>query len=273
MQTRLDAWLAENNMAKSREKAKELIKNNCIKVNGETVSKPSFSVSDDDKVEVVSVLHDYVGRGGLKLEKAVRVFNLDISDLVCVDLGASTGGFTDCLLKNGAAKVFAVDVGHGQLDEKLLSNPKVVNLEGVNVKAFSTDYTGGKVDFLTADLSFISIKSALPTVKSVLKESGKAVILIKPQFEVGKKNIGKGGIVKDKSAHVSMFTELIPFIEVSGFTICGLECSVIKGGDGNIEYIAFLENNNCTNSFITKINIKKFVADSFEQMNNKGESL
>lgn len=261
---RLDAMLVQKNLVKSRERAKEIIKQGGVKVNGNTVSKPAFVVCETDDVEVCVQQLKYVSRGGLKLEKAVELYKISLKDKVCVDLGASTGGFTDCMLKNGAKKVFAVDVGHNQLDKTLMENPKVVNLEGINVKEFSSEFTQGQVDFVTADLSFISVKKSLPVIKNLLKIKSCAVILIKPQFEVGKSKIGKGGIVKDKSAHIEMLTSLIPFIEECGFNIKGLTCSSIKGGDGNIEYLAFLENSSCDASYLCGFDVKKFVFECFE---------
>lgn len=266
MQWRLDAVLVENGLVKSRERAKEIIKKNGVTVNRKIVSKPSFSVSECDDIKVIIETLRYVSRGGLKLEKAIQVFDLDFSESVCVDLGASTGGFVDCMLQNGAKKVYAVDVGHDQLDKSLLDNPKVLNLEGVNVKSFSTEYTKEKVDFVTADLSFISIKSSLGVIRELLKDNALAVILIKPQFEVGKSKIGKGGIVKDKSAHIELLTELLPFIEENKMSVEGLTVSSIKGGDGNIEYLALLKNKVSDKSFLATFDVKKFVNDSFMAM-------
>ncbi len=266
MEHRLDVMLVEKGLVKSRERAKELIKANGINVNGKTANKPSLIVSDDDLLEVVVEQLRYVSRGGLKLEKALDFFEIDVNGLTCVDLGASTGGFTDCLIQNGAKKVYAVDVGHDQLDKSLLDRNDVVNIEGVNVKEFSTEYIGEKVDIVTADLSFISIKNAIPVIKNLLKENALAVILVKPQFEVGKKNIGKGGIVKDKSAHIEMFGSLLPHIESHDMTILNITCSSIKGGDGNIEYLALLKNETPITSFIASFDVKEFVNNSFEIM-------
>lgn len=263
---RLDAVLVENGLVKSRERAKEIIKKNGVTVNGKIVSKASFSVSECDDIKVIIEQLKYVSRGGLKLEKAIQTFEIDFNESVCVDLGASTGGFVDCMLQNGAKKVYAVDVGHDQFDKSLLENPKVVNFEGVNVKEFSTDFTKEKVDFVTADLSFISIKNSLCVIKELLKENAFAIILIKPQFEVGKSKIGKGGIVKDRSAHIEMLTNLLPYIEQNQMTIKGLTVSAIKGGDGNIEYLALVENTFPKQAFLSSFDVKKFVNESFEAM-------
>ena len=266
MGCRLDVFLVEKGLVKSRERAKELIKKDGVNVNGKHVNKPSFEVSEDDRIDITIQQLRYVSRGGLKLEKAIETFDLDVKNCVCVDLGASTGGFTDCLLQNGAKKVYAVDVGHDQLDESLCKRNDVVNIEGVNVKEFSPEYIGEKVDIVTADLSFISIKKALPVIKSLLKDNAYAVVLVKPQFEVGKKNIGKGGIVKDKSAHIEMFAELIPYIENNDIKILNIICSGIKGGDGNIEYLALLKNQTPDSSLLATFDVKKLVNDSFDSM-------
>ena len=266
MEQRLDVMLVEKGLVRSRERAKELIKSNGITVNGKIANKPSLMVKDDDLLEVVVEQLKYVSRGGLKLEKALNTFEIDVNGFICVDLGASTGGFTDCLLRNGARKVYAVDVGHDQLDKSLLNRSDVINIEGVNVKEFSIEYIGEKVDIVTADLSFISIKKAVPVIKNLLKENAIAVILIKPQFEVGKKNIGKGGIVKDKSAHIEMFGDVLSYIENENITILNITCSSIKGGDGNIEYLAYIKNHRLEVSFLSKFDVKKFVNNSFEIM-------
>ncbi|MBE6837273.1 MAG: TlyA family RNA methyltransferase [Ruminococcus sp.] len=266
MDFRLDVLLVEKGLVKSRERAKELIKNNGVTVDGKVVNKPSVVVSSDSTVEIIVEQLKYVSRGGLKLETALRTFDVDVKNCVCVDMGASTGGFTDCLLQNGAKKVYAVDVGHDQLDKSLCKRDDVVNIEGVNVKEFSPEYIGEKVDVVTADLSFISIRKALPVIKSLLKNNAFGIVLIKPQFEVGRNNIGKGGIVKDKSAHIDMLTDIIPFVEKENMRILNIICSGIKGGDGNIEYLALIKNESPTKSFLANFDVKKLVNDSFDSM-------
>lgn len=267
MTERLDSFLVKNGMTKSRERSKELIKNNGVKVNNITINKPSYQVDETDKIDIVLKQIDYVGRGGLKLERAIVDFEISLDNKICVDLGASTGGFTHCMLKFGAKQVFAVDVGHGQLDTSLVENSKVVNLEGINVKDFGIKYTSKTVDFISADLSFISIRSALPIIEQILKKNELAVILIKPQFEVGKSHIGKGGIVKDKKAHILMLTEILSFIENLNMTIRNLICSPITGGDGNIEYLCCIKNiSNENNSYLSKNNLKTFVDNTFIEM-------
>lgn len=239
---RLDIFMAEKGVARSREHAKELIKAGCVLVDGKQITKPSFGVGEECEITISGEICPYVGRGGLKLEKAIEAFSLELGGMVCVDLGASTGGFTDCMLKHGAAKVYAVDVGHGQLDKSLVGDPAVINLEGINVKNVTCELIGEKADLVTADLSFISVRNSLPAIRSLMKPDGCAVILIKPQFEVGRQNIGKGGIVKDPAVHKRMLSELLPFIDSCGLSVENVTFSPIKGGDGNIEYLALLRN-------------------------------
>ncbi|MCD7823828.1 MAG: TlyA family RNA methyltransferase [Oscillospiraceae bacterium] len=240
---RLDYYLTSNGYFSSRERAKDAIKKGEITVNGEVCSKPALEVSDSDKIDFLGTQLRYVGRGGLKLEAAIKAFKITFDRLICADLGASTGGFTDCMLQNGAAKVFSIDVGHGQLADKLLTDKRVINTEGVNVKDVTIDTTGEPVDFVTADLSFISVKFAITAAAKILKEDGKAVFLIKPQFEAGRDAIGKGGIVKDKPAHIRVLMDIYSFLSSGGFGIIGIIPSPIKGGDGNIEYLAYCMRN------------------------------
>lgn len=245
---RLDVEIVERGLAKSRERAKEYIQKGSVLVNGKTVTKPSFAVNCDDDVKVIGETLKYVGRGGLKMEAAVNTFELNLNGMTCVDLGASTGGFTDCMLKNGAVKVYAIDVGHGQLDDKLVCDERVVNLEGINVKDVTSETVGEKIDLVTADLSFISCRYAFDAASRLLEDGGIAVVLIKPQFEAGRSNIAKGGIVKDKKAHVSVLADVCEYIGVCGFSIINLIPSPIHGGDGNIEYlVCTVKRNSFTN--------------------------
>lgn len=241
---RIDAELVKRGLATSRERAKEYIHKGYVFVNGNIVNKPSVIVSDYDEINLVGDKLKYVGRGGLKMEAAVNEFSLDLSDKTCVDLGASTGGFTDCMLQNGAKKVYAIDVGHGQLAKKLIEDPRVINIEGMNVKDISIGMISDYVDLVTADLSFISCKYAIDAAKTLLSENGIAVILIKPQFEAGRSNISKGGIVKDKNVHISVLKDICTYADSCGFHIKKLIPSPIKGGDGNIEYLAHLVKQN-----------------------------
>lgn len=236
---RLDVEMTFRNVVKSRNLAQGLIKDGLIFVNGQRINKPSFNVNENDIIEIRGELPKYVGRGGLKLEKAVEVFKIVLTDCVCIDVGASTGGFTDCMLQNGAKIVYAVDVGKDQLDEKLKNNKRVISLEDTDVRA-AREKIPEKADFISVDVSFISLKLVLGTIKSLLKKGGKAVALIKPQFEVGKNGIGKGGIVKNPLLREKAVKEIKQFSEELGFHCEGLTESPIKGGNGNTEYLIYL---------------------------------
>lgn len=238
---RLDRIIAEKSLSPSREQAKKLIEQGLVTVNGKTVTKPSYEAKEDDDIQVTGELCRYVGRGGLKLEGALKAFGVDVSGLVCADIGASTGGFTDCMLQNGASLVYAVDVGHGQLDKKLLDDPRVINIEGVNARYIEPGLFEKKPALMTCDLSFISLRLVVDKLIPCLDEGGRIITLIKPQFEAGKSAIGKNGIVKDKKAHIRLLDELSAYFFGIGLIIKNITHSPIKGGDGNIEYIALLE--------------------------------
>lgn len=234
---RIDEYMAKNALAQSRERAKSLILNGNISVNGNTVSKPSYQVSGSENIKITGEQLRYAGRGGLKLEKAVDVFGIDLKGKICADLGASTGGFTDCMLQNGAERVYAVDVGHGQLSLKLSEDSRVISMEGFNVRELAPDDLGGKVDFAGCDLSFISLKLVIPNIAGILKSSGEAVLLIKPQFECGRENLGKSGIVRSPKIHIRVIEEVISALQLSGLTADMLDFSPVCGGSGNIEYL------------------------------------
>lgn len=241
---RLDVYLAENGLVKSRAAAKELIVSGRVKADGKTVLKPSFDVVGDCLVKIMGGQLRYVGRGGLKLEKALDVFRIDLSERVCIDIGASTGGFTDCMLQNGAAYVYAVDVGHGQLDGKLIDDKRVLNMEKTNILELSAEDFPKEPSFISADVSFVSLKRILPKIKELLPESGEAAVLVKPQFEAGRPNVGKGGIVKDRKVHAAVLADIASFCFSVGLEILGLTHSPVTGGsgaDGNIEYLAYLK--------------------------------
>lgn len=242
--TRLDSELVRRSLAQSRERAKEYILGGLVEVNGRAAQKPSEAVSEEDKIAVVGETLKYVGRGGLKLERAISAFGLDLRGLVCLDIGASTGGFTDCMLQSGAKKVYAVDVGHDQLAEKLRADGRVVSLEGVNVKDISPEMFGEPIDFVCADLSFISSRFAAEAAKRVLDIGKSAVLLIKPQFEAGKKNLSKGGIVKSPKVRIEVLKSLCGYYSSIGFEVKDIIPSPIKGGDGNIEFLACLVKQN-----------------------------
>ena len=233
---RLDVYLTENKLCKSRAAAQELISDGGVLVNGKPALKNSQDVTEADEITVnEEKLPKYVGRGGLKLERALERWGIDLSGAVCVDIGASTGGFTDCMLQNGAAKVFAVDVGRDQLDEKLRSDSRVVSLEQTDIRDFMLPET--PADFIGTDVSFISLKLVLPHVYRLLKSGGTAVALIKPQFEAGRENLNKNGIVRSESARQKCVKDIEEFATRCGFKHIGTEQSPIKGGDGNIEFL------------------------------------
>ncbi len=245
---RLDKEVFRRGLAGSRERSAVLIKSGNISVNGKVCIKPSFSVSESDIIEISGEDLKYVGRGGLKLEKALSEFNIDLKNSVCIDIGASTGGFTDCMLQNGALKIYAVDVGHGQLAESLRDNYKVINLENTDIRNLTVLDFERPADFISIDVSFISLKQVLPKASEFLSEGGIISALIKPQFEAGKSSIGKNGIVKDSKVHIRVLKEIEEFSRNINLYSEKYTFSPISGGSGNIEYLVKLtkhQNNNC----------------------------
>ena len=242
MAERLDKYLVGCGLAKSRERAKALISEGKVFVNGIAADKPSMIITPEDSVTAGDDLR-YVGRGALKLIKALDLFEIDLSGLVCADLGASTGGFTQVMLERGAAKVYAVDVGHGQLDASLAADSRVISLEGVNVRDLTAEQIPERLPFISADLSFISLRNVIGDIERLLSDNGRAVVLIKPQFEAGREAIGKNGIVRDPKDHIRVLDELSAAFQLSGLYISGLTFSPVKGGSGNIEYLALLGRN------------------------------
>lgn len=242
---RIDAEIVARGIARSRERAKEMIKSGCVTVNGKPVKKASFEVGTGDIIES-SEQEIYVGRGALKIQKATEFFGLDFSGKVCLDIGASTGGFTDFMLKNGAEKVFAVDVGHGQLAPSLRADSRVINMENTDIRKVTPEMLGCEIDFISTDVSFISLKIILPEISRILKDGAEAVVLIKPQFEAGRKFIGKHGIVRDKKAHERVLSEIDSAIYGNGLTALDYTFSPVKGGSGNIEYLAHIRKNTGT---------------------------
>lgn len=237
---RLDVFLSGNGLVRSRERGKQLIREGKVTVDGKICTKPSAEISGGEKVKVTED-NGYVGRGLIKLETAFEAFGLDVRDKVCADIGASTGGFTQCLLNHGAKKVYAVDVGHGQLDDRLLIDSRVRNMEGVNARYLHPDSFEERPDLISVDVSFISLRLLMPALCSCLNEGGEMAVLIKPQFEAGKAALNKNGIVKDPKDHVRVLKELTECFTACGLSVCGAVPSSIKGGDGNIEYIAWLK--------------------------------
>ena len=238
---RLDLAVFEQGHTESREKAKALIMAGSVYVNGQKELKAGRAVSDEDVIEVRGGKLPYVSRGGLKLEKAMQEWGLRLEGKTCMDIGASTGGFTDCMLQNGAVKVYAIDVGYGQLAWKLRTDERVVNLERTNFRYVTEEEVPEPIDFASVDVSFISLKLILPVLRERLKDAGQAVCLIKPQFEAGKENVGKKGVVRDKNIHADVIETITEFALENGFSLLGLTFSPIKGPEGNIEYLMFIE--------------------------------
>ena len=242
MKKRLDIALVDLNEVESREKAKALIMAGQVYVNNQKADKAGFEVADDDKIEVRGEKLKYVSRGGLKLEKAMTSFDLRLDGFTCCDFGASTGGFTDCMLQNGAVKVYSVDVGYGQLAWKLRTDERVINMERTNIRYITEEQIGSKtIDFISVDVSFISLKLILPVVYRCLKESGECVCLVKPQFEAGRDKIGKKGVVRDVAVHREVVRNTVNTAMELGFATAGLDFSPIRGPEGNIEYLLHLK--------------------------------
>lgn len=239
--TRLDVAVFEGGYAPSREKAKAIIMAGQVYVNNQKVDKAGFELKEGDKLEVRGKTLKYVSRGGLKLEKAMQVFPITLADKTCMDVGASTGGFTDCMLQNGAKRVYSVDVGYGQLAWSLRSDPRVVTLERTNVRYLSHDVIPEELDLATMDLSFISLKLVLPAVRGLLKPKGQVLCLIKPQFEAGRDKVGKKGVVREAATHLEVVERVIGMAIENGFSVLGLEFSPVKGPEGNIEYLLYVE--------------------------------
>ena len=236
---RLDVLLAERGLAESRERAKAIIMSGSVYIDGVRADKPGLLVGADVSPEVRGGL-EYVSRGGLKLEKALDVFGVSTGGKICIDCGASTGGFTDCLLKNGAALVYAVDVGYGQLAWKIRNDPRVVVMERVNIRYLTNDMLEKRPELAVVDVSFISLGLVLPVLRSLLTEDGIAICLIKPQFEAGRENVGKKGVVRDAEVHVAVLDAFVGNAKKSGFCVKGLSYSPIRGPEGNIEFFGFL---------------------------------
>ena len=238
---RLDQLVFDLGLAESRERAKTTVMSGLVFVNGQRADKPGMQVSPDVNVEVKGTALPYVSRGGLKLEKALKVFPIAVNGKVCIDCGASTGGFTDVLLKNGAAKVYSVDVGYGQLAWSLRNDERVVNMERTNIRYISSEQIPEPLDICVMDLSFISVKLVLPAVCALLKDDAQLVCLIKPQFEAGREEVGKKGVVRDKAVHLSVIESVLSFAPTVGMTVMGLDFSPIKGPEGNREYLCYMK--------------------------------
>ena len=241
MKKRLDVLLVERRLADSREKAKAVIMTGNVFVNGQREDKAGTTFDEEKaQIEIKGHTMKYVSRGGYKLEKAIDVFGVDVRDKVCMDIGSSTGGFTDCMLQNGAVKVFAVDVGRGQLDWKLRQDERVISMEKTNIRYVKPEDIGEPVAFASVDVSFISLGLVLPAARELLTSNGRMVCLIKPQFEAGREKVGKKGVVRDKAVHLEVIEKVMAHAIGLHFELLNLEFSPIKGPEGNIEYLMWL---------------------------------
>ncbi|MGB4439327.1 MAG: TlyA family RNA methyltransferase [Sedimentibacter sp.] len=259
---RLDVYVHTKGFADSRERAKQLIMNSCVYVNDKIKTKPSFKVTDVDDIKVNNDLC-YVSRGASKLEKAILFFHINIENMVAIDIGASTGGFTDYLIKHGAKKVYAVDVGHGQLHDTLKNNNRVINIENTNFRYVDTSVFTNVIDIITADVSFISLKFILPKIVEISHQDTNIVVLVKPQFEAGKNNVGKNGIVKDKGIHFAVLNNFNEYCHENSLFIENITYSPVKGGDGNIEYLAHLRKQIKDENVL---NFKDLIKDAFDKL-------
>ena len=241
MKKRLDVLVFEKGFADSRERAKAIIMSGNVYVNNQKADKPGTQYDEDAPLEVRSSGLKYVSRGGLKLEKAMSCFNLNLEGATSLDIGASTGGFTDCMLQNGAKKVYSVDVGYGQLAWKLRTDERVVNMERTNFRNVTKAEIPEDIDFFSVDVSFISLKIILPVARNLLSKDGRGVCLIKPQFEAGREKVGKKGVVRDKKVHAEVIETIVNFALDNGFDVLGLDFSPVKGPEGNIEYLMYVK--------------------------------
>ena len=264
MKERLDVMLVNRGLASSREKAKAIIMSGIVFVDGQREDKAGSTFDEKVAIEVKGPTLKYVSRGGLKLEKAMKHFDVTLEGKVCMDVGASTGGFTDCMLQNGAVKVYAVDVGHGQLDWKLRNDERVVCMEKTNIRYVTSEQIEEPPAFASIDVSFISLTKVLGVVKELLTEKGEIVCLIKPQFEAGREKVGKKGVVRDKNVHVEVIHMVMEYAASIGFVLCNLEFSPIKGPDGNIEYLLHLSKDTTRKS--AEINVENIVNASHGEL-------
>lgn len=271
MKERLDVLLLNRQLAPSREKAKAIIMSGNVLVDGEREDKAGSMFQDTVTITIKGNAIPYVSRGGLKLEKAMQHFDLELKDLVCMDVGSSTGGFTDCMLQNGARKVFAIDVGHGQLEWKLRQDERVVCMERTNIRYVTPDDLKESADFSSIDVSFISLTKVLLPVYNLLKPQGEVVCLIKPQFEAGREKVGKKGVVRDAAVHEEVIIAVGAYAKSIDFGILHLEFSPIKGPEGNIEYLMHLKKSNQDVSAEIELlsEAKKVVADSHSKLEQR----
>lgn len=263
---RLDILLVEKGICESREKAKTNIMAGLIFVDGQRVDKAGEKVKVDADIVFKGEKLKYVSRGGLKLEKAMNTFGINLADKVCMDIGASTGGFTDCMLQNDASKVFAVDVGYGQFAWKLRTDERVVCMEKTNIRYVTPQDIGVALDFASIDVSFISLRTIMPAVKELLGPKGEVVALIKPQFEAGRDKVGKKGVVREKSVHLEVINTIINFLLENDFNVLGLSYSPIKGPEGNREYLVYFTKDKERESSFELSQIDDIVNESHSQL-------
>ena len=267
MKERLDVLLCNMGLAPSREKAKAIIMSGQVYVNGQKEDKAGSMFDIYSPIEVKGNVLPYVSRGGLKLEKSINNFHISLNEKICMDVGASTGGFTDCMLQNNAKKVFAVDVGHGQLAWKLRQDERVVCMEKTNIRYVTKEDIKEEIDFTSIDVSFISLTKVLEPVKQLLSERGQVVCLIKPQFEAGREKVGKKGVVREKETHIEVIEKVIEYATSIGFSVLNLDYSPIKGPEGNIEYLLYLQNNPTEEEkHMEHINVSILVEKSHESL-------
>ena len=262
---RLDILVYEKGFAESREKAKAIIMAGQVYVDNQKADKCGTAYDENANIEVRGSVLKYVSRGGLKLEKAIDNFGLDLNGAVAMDIGASTGGFTDCMLQNGAKKVYSIDVGYGQLAWKLRTDERVVNLERTNMRKVTREQVPDAIDFFSVDVSFISLRLILPVARELMAENAEAVCLIKPQFEAGREKVGKKGVVRDPSVHVEVVRGIFDFCLRSGFDVLNLDFSPIKGPEGNIEYLIHLKKSDDPKAY-TDITPEQLVKASHEAL-------
>ena len=265
MKERLDVLLVSKGFFDSREKAKRAIMAGLVFIGQERYDKAGTMVPEDADIHVKGDTCPYVSRGGLKLEKSIRTWDLDLEGAVCMDIGSSTGGFTDCMLQNGASKVYALDVGTNQLAYSLRVDPRVVVMEKTNIRDLDTD-SFEKLDFISIDVSFISLNLVLPVASRLLKEGGEMVALVKPQFEAGREKVGKGGIVRDKSVHREVVENVVKYAENADLRPCGLSYSPITGAKGNIEYLLYMKKTSDEDILLTEADIKNIVESSHSEL-------
>ena len=265
MKKRLDVLLVEQGLADSREKAKAIIMSGIVYVDNNKEDKAGTTFEETAKVEVRGNTLKYVSRGGLKLEKAMNNFGVTLDGKVCMDVGASTGGFTDCMLQNGAVKVYSVDVGHGQLAWKLRNDERVVCMEKTNIRYVTPEDIDDRVEFASIDVSFISLTKVLPAVKELMTENGEIVCLIKPQFEAGREKVGKKGVVRELSTHIEVVQMIVDYVRNNGFRTLDLSYSPIKGPEGNIEYLLYMTKD--ARREHAEFDIKALVSESHDMLN------